>query len=594
MIVNALPARFLAALVLLCSAVFASGQALPLHVQGRIAVNGVPHNTGAFFKFALVTANNVTLWSNDGSSVNGSEPGGVIPLTVSRGLWSVNLGDPAVPGMTQPVAPSIFVNNDAVYLRIWFNDGQRGFQQLNPDQRIAAVGYALNAQTADAAVTLTGPVPVNLLPDGVILNNATAVNLTGTFSGNGAGLNNVPGALPWQVVTGRAIQAEAQKGYLVTTDGTTVRLPLAPQIGDVFRVSGPNPGGWRVIQNENQTIKGSFSSEIGAAWFPRANARNWSSISMSADGTRLIAVVRDGTIWTSTDFGVNWVPRAEVVTQRQLGAAASSAEGGTLIVASTNSYISVSIDSGLVWRDRQLAGLANWSAVASSAAGSNLVATVNGGFIYTSADSGENWIARNVSRAWQGVASSANGTNLVAVANNDYVWTSANAGQNWTAQGAGGQRLWRAVAANTNVSKIIAVTLGGPVMLSANGGTSWAAATALGNGSWSSVASSEDGNILAVTKYGGKIYISTDSGATWTEQETNRNWTSIAMSANGRRLAATVANGNVFVSEPSPIGATSTGVNGYLTGSGYSAVELQYAGDNVFFPISSAGAIFAH
>jgi hypothetical protein len=593
MIVNALPARLMAALVLLCSAVFAAGQALPLHVQGRIAVNGVPHNTGAFFKFALVTANNVTLWSNDGTSVNGSEPGGVVPLQVSRGLWSVNLGDPAVPGMTQPVPPSLFVNNDAVYLRIWFNDGQRGVQLLSPDQRIAAVGYALNAQTADAAVTLTGPVPLNLLPQGVILNNATAVNLTGTFSGNGAGLNNVPGALPWQVVTGRAIQAEAQKGYLVTSDGTTVRLPLAPQVGDVFRVSGPNAGGWRVIQNENQSIKGSFTSEVGAVWFPRANARNWSSISMSADGTRLLAVVSGGSIWQSTDFGVNWIPRAEV-GQYPYGATASSADGGTLVVASTNRYVTVSVDSGLSWGEKVAAGQANWSAVASSQAGSNLVATANGGVIYTSADSGANWVPRASSRPWQGVASSANGTNLVAVAANDFIWASGNAGQTWGAFAAAGQRAWRAVAVNTNTSKIIAVTLGGPVMLSANSGAAWVAATALGNGAWSSVASSEDGSILAVTKYGGKIYVSTDSGATWTEQETNRNWTSIALSANGRRLAATVANGNIFVSEPSLIGTTTTGVNGYLTGSNYSAVELQYAGDNLFFPISSAGTIFAH
>jgi hypothetical protein len=36
-----------------------------------------------------------------------------------------------------------------VYLRVWFNDGQTGFQQLRPDQRIASVGFALQAGSAD-------------------------------------------------------------------------------------------------------------------------------------------------------------------------------------------------------------------------------------------------------------------------------------------------------------------------------------------------------------------------------------------------------------------------------------------------------------
>ena len=41
-----------------------------------------------------------------------------------------------------------------VYLRVWFDDGVNGSQLLTPDQRIAAVGYAMMAgNVQDGAIT---------------------------------------------------------------------------------------------------------------------------------------------------------------------------------------------------------------------------------------------------------------------------------------------------------------------------------------------------------------------------------------------------------------------------------------------------------
>jgi ligand-binding sensor protein len=70
-----------------------------------------------------------------------------------------------------------------------------------------------------------------------------------------------------------------------------------------------------------------------------------SSVASSADGTKLVAVVYGGQIYTSTDSGVTWTPQAS---------------------------------------NR------NWFGVASSADGTKLVAVVDGGQIYTSTDSGVN------------------------------------------------------------------------------------------------------------------------------------------------------------------------------------------------------------
>lgn len=120
-----------------------------LHYQGRVAVNNVNFDGLGQFKFALVSADgNTTYWSQDGTSVNGGEPTGLLKLDVTNGLYSILLGDATLTGM-DALPSSVFQNSD-VHLRVWFNDGSSGFQQLTPDQRIAAVGYAMVAATAQS------------------------------------------------------------------------------------------------------------------------------------------------------------------------------------------------------------------------------------------------------------------------------------------------------------------------------------------------------------------------------------------------------------------------------------------------------------
>jgi N-acetylneuraminic acid mutarotase len=75
----------------------------------------------------------------------------VVTLAVSGGMYSVLLGNAAIPQMT--VVPPTAFNHPDVRLRVWFSDGMSGFQLMTPDQRIAAVGYAMMATNAQTAVT---------------------------------------------------------------------------------------------------------------------------------------------------------------------------------------------------------------------------------------------------------------------------------------------------------------------------------------------------------------------------------------------------------------------------------------------------------
>jgi hypothetical protein len=115
--------------------------------QGRISAGGVNFEGAGLFKFAMVnSAGTATYWSNDGSSIAGSQPTGAVPLDVVNGLYNLRLGDTALPNMR--FIPATAFGSPDVCLRIWFNDGTNGWQQLSPDQQISAAGYAMRANSA--------------------------------------------------------------------------------------------------------------------------------------------------------------------------------------------------------------------------------------------------------------------------------------------------------------------------------------------------------------------------------------------------------------------------------------------------------------
>ncbi len=125
-----------------------------LNYQGRVSVGGTNFDGTGQFKFSLINTNGTTnYWSNDGRTTG--QPVTAVPLTVTKGLYSVLLGDTTVTGMGLAISPLIFTNSD-VRLRVWFNDGTSGFQQLAPDQRVAAVGYALIAANVDPTADVHG------------------------------------------------------------------------------------------------------------------------------------------------------------------------------------------------------------------------------------------------------------------------------------------------------------------------------------------------------------------------------------------------------------------------------------------------------
>jgi N-acetylneuraminic acid mutarotase len=150
-------------------------QAVPpvLNYAGQVAVNGEAFDGNGLFKFALVNADGTTTyWSNDGTSVEGSEPQASVAVPVNGGLYAVLLGNTAQQGMGA-IDPALFAQHTDAKLRVWFSDGVNGFQQLSPDRPFASVPYAFNSKSADTANVATTAMAVQ---EGAVTSSMLASN----------------------------------------------------------------------------------------------------------------------------------------------------------------------------------------------------------------------------------------------------------------------------------------------------------------------------------------------------------------------------------------------------------------------------------
>jgi len=115
--------------------------------QGQVEVNSILYEGTGYFKFAIGNSTFSTVyWSN--APMSGGQPSAAVALPVSKGIFTVLLGDTTLPNMATLDA-SVF-NAPGRYLRVWFGTSAGGpFSVLSPDLAVAAAPYALNAETLD-------------------------------------------------------------------------------------------------------------------------------------------------------------------------------------------------------------------------------------------------------------------------------------------------------------------------------------------------------------------------------------------------------------------------------------------------------------
>jgi photosystem II stability/assembly factor-like uncharacterized protein len=418
--------------------------------------------------------------------------------------------------------------------------------------------------------------------------NRSGVLEVGEVSTTNYMCNGAPGAtLAWVDVTGTAVQAQSNTGYVARNEAAevVVTLPPDPAIGDVVRVSGAGLGGWKIAQNAGQAIyTANLGRMAGAIWTAHGPKQRWQALASSADGRKLVAVAFNGCIYTSTNGGLNWTARA-TDADRGWFSVASSADGSKLVAVEGGGQIHTSTDSGVNWTPREISR--PWRSVASSADGGKLVAVEKDGQIFTSTNGGLNWTARatDANRDWAAVASSADGRKLVAVEENGRIYTSTDSGLNWTPRET--SRVWRSVASSADGSKLVAAVYNGQIHTSIDSGVTWTAHEHESARNWFAVTSSAAGSRLVAAVSGGELYTSTDGGVTWTPRASDQQWVAVASSADGSRLAAA----SRFLQINTSAASTTPGTSGAISGAALDAIELQYMGNSMFTVLSHEGSL---
>jgi len=275
-----------------------------LNYQGRVISNGTNFTGNGQFKFALVNAAGaVTYWSNDGTSVAGSQPAAAVTLAVASGLYSVLLGDTSLAGMT--AIPATVFNNGDVRLRVWFNDGVTGSQLLTPDQRIAAVGYAMmGANVPDGSITTAkladGAITAAKIADGTIVTAdlaANSVNSGHIIDGQVANADLANNA----VNSAKVQDATLTGADLAVNTVTSVQLADSIELGnsatsgqlDIFR-NGTGTESIRLFGGSSQiSTYGSDGLEQARLWGPswgelilnNSLANNATAVTLTAQGS---------------------------------------------------------------------------------------------------------------------------------------------------------------------------------------------------------------------------------------------------------------------------------------------------------------------
>ena len=108
--------------------------------------------------------------------------------------------------------------------------------------------------------------------------------------------------LRWVSVSGTSGLAAINTGYLLDSNSNTdLLLPANPPVGGIIQVVGVGGGVWDALADKGQSIQA--NTGVGSVSGVLGTLGNVSSIASSLDGTRLVACIFGGFVYTSADGG---------------------------------------------------------------------------------------------------------------------------------------------------------------------------------------------------------------------------------------------------------------------------------------------------
>jgi hypothetical protein len=314
------------------------------------------------------------------------------------------------------------------------------------------------------------------------------------------------------------------------------------------------------------------SPDDGLTWVDKSyempGIQSWNSSAVSETGQYQTAVKMNGRIWSSADYGVTWEEDTSVPTVKSWFSIAMSADGQDRTALADSAYPPTNLASEM-WRSIDY-GI-NWAVVnvyqnpvlrSIAISGTTQIAGAIGGKLYVSINSGVVFAEKNVpTSTWIGVAvASGNASFQCAVSANGLIVNSTDEGDNWTTAFNDSTVYFYSVAMSADgVYRTAASET--YLYVSSDSGVTWVARGSEPN-SYSSVSMSANGQYQfaavfepAVGEVGSAIWRSTDYGITWDKVYTKeaplgfQKWTSIEISNDASYLVATDQIGNVWTGD---------------------------------------------
>lgn len=415
---------------------------------------------------------------------------------------------------------------------------------------------------------------------------------------NGAGVS-------WTQVSADA-PAAANTGYITNGAARVVlTLPDSATVGDVVQATAAGTGGWKLATPAGQKIfVGAIGArtEPGASWSP-GTAGACNRLASSASGNTL-ATMSLNTIRRSTDGGQNWTDIAPPTGNGWVLMTAPRTGNRMVAVAASLStalwQLLVSSDAGQSWTP-SFTGTQAWQALAMSGDGSTIAAATglfNDGRIRLSKDGGVTWASVGPTQNWSSIAVSSDGSRLVATHSyfnlaglTGEIWTSSDGGTTWTARSMD-RPGWTAVAMSDAGDRMVAAARDGQLYLSSDAGATWTATES--NRAWTAVTMSADGGRIVASTSDGTIVTSGDGGRTWTARQPAAAANSaLVISADGSRTYGCSSTAGFVQSAPVATQAfTTLGTTGYLAGTQYESVTLQFLGSGIWNVLNFVGSSF--
>lgn len=277
----------------------------------------------------------------------------------------------------------------------------------------------------------------------------------------------------------------------------------------------------RLLAGGNGTIQNYLSNDGGNSWsqpFPNSTSYHFNAVAVSASGTAMLAGGSGnggfGSSYVSTNGGANWTA---VLGNGSWESMSVSADGTTMLACDNGAYPAtwVSTTSGSTWTKTTMTGAASASAM--SADGKTIYAGGNFGLVY-STDSGATWKNKSFGQTAGTYVSSIvmtpDGTKVVIGSNASTsagIYISTDSGATFTKKVVGthsaGIGVWQSVGISSDGTKIIAGdSYNNELYFSLDSGGTWTKVTSLPAYSWRTTLVSADGKKYVAMGSTGKVY----------------------------------------------------------------------------------------